>query len=245
MKNEMNDNLDEFDKYVMSYDLNEKMIEFKYKHSYRVMHESDEISYTINLDEDDNYLACLIGLLHDYGRFPQWKEYKTFNDRKSIDHADFGVKILFDDGEIKKYRLATEDYDIAKKAIKNHNKYEMEDNLTVKEKLHCKIIRDADKLDILYSFSNPRIFEIKIDDSDISDIVKEEFRKHKLIKKEDVKTASDKIILYLSFVFDLNYDYSKQTILEKGYYDKILEHIKDKDKFRPYFDEAKKYLKGE
>ena len=66
-----------------------------------------------------------------------------------------------------------------------------------------------------------------------------------LIKKEDVKTASDKIILYLSFVFDLNYDYSKQTILEKGYYDKILEHIKDKDKFRPYFDEAKKYLKGE
>ena len=108
----------------------------------------------------------------------------------------------------------------------------------------CKEILNGNQ-SILYSFSNPRIFEIKIDDSDISDIVKEEFRKHKLIKKEDVKTASDKIILYLSFVFDLNYDYSKQTILEKGYYDKILEHIKDKDKFRPYFDEAKKYLKGE
>ena len=33
MKNEMNDNLDEFDKYVMSFDLNDKMIEYKYKHT--------------------------------------------------------------------------------------------------------------------------------------------------------------------------------------------------------------------
>lgn len=28
MKNEMNDNLDEFDKYVMSFDLEDKMIEY-------------------------------------------------------------------------------------------------------------------------------------------------------------------------------------------------------------------------
>ena len=29
MKNEMNDNLDEFDKYVISFDLEDKMIEYK------------------------------------------------------------------------------------------------------------------------------------------------------------------------------------------------------------------------
>lgn len=245
MKNEMNDNLDEFDKYVMSFDLEDKMIEYKYKHSYRVMHECDEISYTLNLDEDDNYLACLIGLLHDYGRFKQWKQYKTFNDNESIDHAVLGCKLLFDDGDIKNYKLGTEDYDIVKKAILNHNKYSIDSDLSVKETLHSKIIRDADKLDILYAFSNPRILELNEDDSELSSEVIIEFKKHKLVKNEYVKTVNDKILVFLAFAFDLNYDYSKQTILEKGYYDKMFEHIKNKDKFEPYFDEVKKYLKGE
>ena len=58
--NEMNENFDEFDKYVMGFDFNEDMIAYKYNHSYRVMHQCDEISYTLNLDEEDNYLifAC-------------------------------------------------------------------------------------------------------------------------------------------------------------------------------------------
>ena len=196
MKNEMNDNLDEFDKYVMSFDLEDKMIEYKYKHSYRVMHECDEISYTLNLDEDDNYLACLIGLLHDYGRFEQWKQYKTFNDNESIDHAVLGCKLLFDDGDIKNYKLGTEDYDIVKKAILNHNKYSIDSDLSVKETLHSKIIRDADKLDILYAFSNPRILELNEDDSELSSEVIIEFKKHKLVKNEYVKTVNDKILVF-------------------------------------------------
>jgi len=36
----------------------------------------------------------IIGLLHDYGRFIQWKKYKTFTDIDSIDHADLGVNLL-------------------------------------------------------------------------------------------------------------------------------------------------------
>ena len=60
----MNENFDEFNKYVMDFDFNEDMIAYKYNHSYRVLHQCDEISYTLNLDEEDNYLTCLIGLLH-------------------------------------------------------------------------------------------------------------------------------------------------------------------------------------
>ena len=40
----------------------------------------------------------------------------------------------------------------------------MTPSLSVKETLHSKIIRDADKLDILYAFSNPRILELNEDD---------------------------------------------------------------------------------
>lgn len=241
--NGMNENFDEFDKYAMSFNFEEDMIAYKYNHSYRVMHQSDEISYSLNLDEDDNYLACLIGLLHDFARFEQWTKYKSFDDKKTFDHGDEALKLLFDDGLIKNYKLSNDNYDIVKKAIKYHNKYSIPEGLSVKEKLHCQIIRDADKLDILYAFSNPRILEIKEDDSLINDKVKDDFLNHKVIKSSDVKSANDKIVLFLSFVYDINYDYSRSTILENKYYEKMFDEIKDKDKFKPYFDEAINYLK--
>ena len=52
-----------------------------------------------------------------------------------------------------------------------------------------------------------------------------------------------KIIFLLSFAFDLYYDYSRGLLLDKGYYNRIFENIKDKDKFKPYFDEVEKYLR--
>ena len=179
MKNEMNDNFDIFDKYFMGFDIEDKMIQFKYNHSYRVLHQSDEISFTLNLDEDDNYLACLIGLLHDIGRFSQWTKNKSFSD-ELLDHAQLGVKILFDEGMIKDYDVQESDYEIIKKAILNHNKFKIDDDLTIREKLHSKIIRDADKIDILYSYSE-NIFKLETDNSTISDEIHDKFFKHEII----------------------------------------------------------------
>ena len=241
--NEMNENFDEFDKYVMDFDFNEDMIAYKYNHSYRVLHQCDEISYTLNLDEEDNYLTCLIGLLHDFGRFEQWTKYKSFDDLKTIDHGDLGEELLFKKGLIKNFKLDDEFYDIVSKAIKYHNKYELPDDLTVREKMHAKIVRDADKLDIIYVFSTTRLIELKEDDSEISEEVKKEFYLHEPVKRVNCKTVNDRIIFLLSFAFDLYYNYSRGLILDKGYYDKILEHIKDKEKFKPYFDEVEHYLK--
>ena len=129
------------------------------------------------------------------------------------------------------------------RSIKYHNKYVLPDDLTVREKLHAKIIRDADKLDILYAFSSPRLLELKEDDSEISEDVKKEFFLHEPVKRVNVKNVNDRIIVLLSFAFDLYYNYSRGLILDKGYYDKIFEHIKDKEKFKPYFDEVEHYLK--
>ena len=239
----MNENFDAFDEYAMKYDMNIKEIAYKYNHSYRVMHQCDEISYTLNLDEEDNYLTCLIGLLHDIGRFEQWTKYKSFDDLKTIDHGDLGEELLFKNNLIKNYKLDEEKYNIVSKAIKYHNKYVLPDDLTVREKLHAKIIRDADKLDILYAFSSPRLLELKEDDSEISEDVKKEFFLHEPVKRVNVKNVNDRIIVLLSFAFDLYYNYSRGLILDKGYYDKIFEHIKDKEKFKPYFDEVEHYLK--
>ena len=43
----MNENFDAFDEYAMQYDMNEPMIGYKYNHTYRVVHQAEEIASRI------------------------------------------------------------------------------------------------------------------------------------------------------------------------------------------------------
>ena len=243
--------------YIDGYDSNNPRIALKKAHIFRVTDFAEQIAINLKnnpqdagmeLTDEDVRLATLIGLLHDIGRFEQLKRFDSFIDSQTVDHAKLGIEVLTDNNNelLRKFCPDEKYHEIILTAIGNHNKFKIDNSITeIRMLTHCKIIRDADKLDILYAFSNPRILELNEDDSELSSEVIIEFKKHKQIRNEYVKTVNDKILVFLAFAFDLNYDYSKQTILEKGYYDKMFEHIKNKDKFKPYFDEVKKYLKGE
>lgn len=239
----MNEDYDEFDKYAMKYDMNEDNIAYKYKHSYRVVHQAEEISRSLDLDNVERDLAVLIALLHDIARFRQWTEYKTFDDRKSFDHGLEAVKILFDEGEIKNYKCDKEDYDVLKKAIFNHNKLAIEDGLNERELLHSKIIRDADKLDIIYAFSTWKLLEITNDDSPISEDVRKDFFDHKPVDKRKIKTVNDRALEKFSLVFDLYLDYSFERVLDEQYIEKMYEGLKNKKIFKEYYEEAMRFLK--
>ncbi len=239
----MDKNYDEFDKYAMQYDMNETMIAYKYNHSYRVVHQAEEISRSIDLDNVERDLASLIALLHDIARFRQWQEYKTFSDRNSFDHGLEGVKILFDEGEINNYNCDKDDYDVIRKAIINHNKYVIEDGLNERQLLHAKIIRDADKIDILYAFSTWRLLEIENDDSSISEEVKKQFYEHKAIDRKLIKTINDRALGKFSLIYDLNYDYSFNRVYNEKYIDKIYEGMKNKKIFKEFYEEAIRFLK--
>ena len=239
----MNENFDSFDNYAMKFDMNDRMIVYKYNHSYRVVHQAEEISRSIDLDNVERDLASLIALLHDIARFTQWEKHKSFKDKESFDHGEKGVEILFNEGEIKNYNCDKDDYEIIKKAISNHNKYSIEDGLNERELLHSKIVRDADKLDILYSFSTNRLLEIKNDDKNISDEVRKQFFEHKLIDNNYSKVANDWVVTIFSFVFDLHFDYSFNRVFEEKYIEKIYDGMKNKELFKPFYDETIKYLK--
>ena len=241
----MDENYDAFDDYVVLFDLNENMISYKYMHSYRVVHQAEEICRSINTDTVERDLASNIALLHDIARFKQWKEFKTYDDSKSFDHGDEGVKLLFDEGLIDRFVIDKDDYEVVKKAIRNHNKYKIEDGLNERELMHVKIIRDADKIDILYAFSTNRLLELEEDDKEmISDEVHDEFMKHLPIVRKSVKNKNDRILMLASLVYDLNYEYSASRIKKEKYLEKMYSHLMNKKLFKPYFDEAIKYLKG-
>ena len=110
--------------------------------------------------------------------------------------------------------------------------------------MHSKIIRDADKIDILYAFSTNTLIKIDEEDEDISEMVKENFFKHTPSLRENIKNNNDRIVMFIGFIFDLNYEYSKERVLDEKYLNKIYDNLKNKKRFKPYIDEAIKYLKG-
>ncbi len=231
---------DAFEKYVSKYDMTDPKVKLKYHHTYRVCEQSLNISKSLGLNEEETNLAYVIALLHDIGRFRQEEVYHTFNDLKSIDHALLGCTILFDEGLIKEFVSDEKYYPVIKDAVFNHNKYSIdcEDEHT----LQCKIIRDADKIDIMYAAIVIGDIALKEDDSDISDEVKNAFLNGVSINHSMKKTVNDSIITRLAFVYDLNFKYSYEYFRDNRFIDLFYEKLKNKEKFKEYIDIINSYV---
>lgn len=220
---------DEFMKYTNNYDIENENIERKIYHSLRVMEISKKIATNMGLENEKIELATLIGLLHDIGRFEQFKIYQTYSDLESIDHGDLGADILKQNNFIRNFIKEAKYDEIILKSVQNHNKYKIADDLNKEEKLFCKIVRDADKIDILYEaieifWKNGRE---EIQNDLISDKVYNEFLNKKLIKKDKnmKKNGIDKLILMLAFVFDINFHESLEILKKEDYLNKILNNF--------------------
>ena len=227
----MNIAKDEFIKYTENYDLKNENIERKQLHSLRVAEISKQIAQKLKLIEEEIKVATLIGLLHDIGRFEQYTRYGTYKDLKSIDHGDLGAEIL--KREIRKY-IETSAYDeIIIKAVKNHNKFKIEDGLNSQEELFAKIIRDADKIDIFYE--SVEMFwkgkEDEVENSKISEDVIEHIKKLSQITKKTEESAIDNIIRIIAFIFDINFKESFEILKKEDYINKILNRYNLKDEY--------------
>ena len=230
-----------FRKHVEKYDMTDSAIIRKFYHSYRVMDLCLLIARDNNFSEEDIEIAMLVGLLHDYSRFEQWTKFGTYNDLKSVDHGDLAVLRLFNDNEIVDYCDNKDYYDVVSDAIEYHNKYDFPGSLSDRSKLFCNLVRDADKLDIFYLFGINQFF-VKEDDLEISEKIKNDFFSNKLLNRKDVNNASDNLLLMLGMVFNLNFDYSFKYLYDMKLIDKIFVNIKNKDKYRVYFDYVNKYI---
>lgn len=221
-----------FNEYLKDYDINDGMIQLKIRHTYGVVDLSEYISKDLGLNEEDIELAKLIALLHDIARFPQATEFGDYRDYASVDHADLGVKMLFDDGLIRKFIEDNQYDDIILKAIKNHNKLSLDETgMNEREILHSKIIRDADKTDNFRVKANDRFEDMfnssqdKLDNSTITDKIYEDFMNSKVIVSKERITDMDFWISYVAYIFDYNFVSGLKYIKEKDYINVLIDRI--------------------
>ena len=133
-----------FETYLESYDRSNDKVRLKIIHTYGVVHDMSEICHRMHLTEEDTELARIIALLHDIGRFEQLKRFDSF-EPTTMDHAAYGVQVLFEEGMIRQFVPEDTWDDIIRTAIARHSDFHLEGITDNRTQLHARLIRDADQ----------------------------------------------------------------------------------------------------
>lgn len=177
-------------------------------------------------------LAETIALFHDLGRFEQFMRYKTFKDSESENHALLGVKILKRKGILS--HISRKERDIILKAVEYHNLMEIPECTENSKELffYSKLIRDADKLDILRIVSesykegekgrNPALELYLPDTAGFSESIITDILNKRMAKMGDVKNLNDVKLLRLSWIFDINFPATFAILKEHKYLSTII-----------------------
>lgn len=221
--------LDAFREYTAHYDAPDEKVKLKIDHTYRVCGLCQQIATQSGFDENDIELAWLTGLLHDVGRFEQLKRYGTFIDAQSIDHAEFGADILFQEGKIRDYIEDTSEDELLEKTVRCHSAYRVPANYTAREKKIADLLRDADKIDILKvniivpfeEIYNVTTYDLK--HCKVTEEVMQAFFEEHAVLRSLKKTPVDNIVGHISLVYELVYPISRKLVYEQGYLNKLMD----------------------
>lgn len=195
----------------------------------------------LGFNDEDVSLAKVIGLLHDIVRFEQLKEFNSFDD-SNIDHADLGVKILFEEGLIKNFWSNKEDYELIEFAIKNHNKMKIGKTTNERYLKFAKLIRDIDKMDIIYLLGYLSELDTKPSNDLINPKIINSIKNHELSNYKDIKNINDSIALKFAYTYDINYDECLEEFKQNLYY--FYKQINFDERFKEIFEIVNKYIDG-
>lgn len=227
-----------FNEYVRTFSLSrdrlilEPNLQLKYAHTKRVCNLLNVMVDSLKLCVSDRLIALTIGLLHDIGRFYQVKYYETFLDHDELNHAELGVKVIQEQKMLS--RLSEYERDIIYYSIRYHNVRKLPIDVPDHIRHFALLIRDVDKLDIIKvaidhfkAINQPK-------DSKLKDIICEvslegfcsqkvidDILENRAVSFTDIKTIYDEMLMHLSWIESLNFEFSVRHYIKAGYIDFI------------------------
>jgi len=163
--------------------------------------------------------------------------FGTFRDAISVDHAQFGADLLFKEGLIEKFGIQDSVVlNLIETAIRNHNVFKLPDDLDEKELLFSKLIRDADKIDIMranVAFPLEEICNVTTEElysASVEQSTVDAFLRHETIYRGKNMGVADGIMNQIAFIFALEFPISLEIMIERGHIFKLMEfHSKNPD----------------
>ncbi|MBU1001192.1 MAG: HD domain-containing protein [Proteobacteria bacterium] len=214
--------------------------DLKRDHSLRVLDNARLIISQAGLDEIIAETVLLGALYHDTGRFPQLLRYGTFKDSKSDNHGRMGVRSLREEGLLDDLALARRK--VVLSTVILHNRRDLPRELPYEVDLGARVVRDADKLDILRVMldhvcpgatrDRTVMLELEEDAEAYTPVVLEQVRGRRQANYMDMRFVNDFKLLLASWVYDLNCASSRALLRDRGLLDELLELLPDRPEFR-------------
>ena len=207
-------------------------IKLKHIHTMKVTEIIHWLADKIGLDNEHLELAEALGLLHDIGRFEQIKRYRTFSDKDSISHAMLGLEVIRENNILEDISIFKQQVLLA--GVKHHSDMfvTLEEGLPVITDLYVRMIRDADKIDIYRVIEetnkllgNPEnkehLVTLGITEDELTDDFSQEVLDSVILRKQadytKVHTLTDRKLLQLCWIYDINFTYSLKRVVDDGY----------------------------
>jgi len=202
------------------------MLELKLSHSLRVAENARLIAVSLGIPTEDQYIAEGVGLLHDVGRFTQFARYGSFRDSDTVDHGYEGYRIL----ELQNPPLLrdSQEWRLLLFAVLHHNKKRMDipDISAHKQERLLRLVRDADKIDIMELVLNSvsangfqdlplMLPHIRLS-RDLSPEVLEEAENRQTVSTGNLSTLADFLIMIATWFHDLNYLPALQMAVQRN-----------------------------
>lgn len=189
------------------------VMKLKLDHSLRVAADCREIARELGWSSAEVFTAETVGLLHDVSRFPQFAAHRTFLDHKSFNHGERGYEILQEAGVLA--TLDTVEQAEIFNSVRYHNLRDIPPDLTPDCLRFLKLVRDADKLDILKivydTIKNDRhkdfpeiLCHVDLNGPATPALIAE-IKRHGYGSYENVKSMTDMNLMRVIWVYDINY----------------------------------------
>jgi putative nucleotidyltransferase with HDIG domain len=225
-----------FDDYVAGFYGDDEFVnanmKMKEEHTIRTCKEMMYLAEQLNLSDNQKKIADVIALFHDIGRFEQFVKYRTYNDIRSMDHCLLGLEVL----RRKKVLDGVEqkEKELIGKAIEYHGRKELPADLDGDCLLFSKLIRDADKIDALYTVTqyyreyrdNPQGFKIELelpDEPRYSKAVAKGIMDGRRIDYNELQTLNDMKLCNLGWAYDVNFTATLKRIKQRKFFQMLID----------------------
>jgi len=243
-----------FSCYVRSFYSSDPIIQqalvLKEKHSFRVCQEILNIGKQLDMSDNNLRLAEAMALFHDIGRFEQFTRYRTFADSRSENHGKLGAKVLQREKALAV--LGEEAQQLILKAVSYHNCLSVPKGESPICISFSKLLRDADKLDILnlfaaYYYADPteRSAAVELDLPDtpcVSEEILTSIQEGKTIGMHTLQSLNDFKLLQMAWIYDVNYQPTLKMIYERSYLKKIRDTLPQSEKIDQIYASLLSYL---
>jgi hypothetical protein len=218
-----------FDGYVPTFfDLDPeglRNIHLKAEHTRKVCEVMGILTAGEGLSSEEAGIAGAVALLHDVGRFPQYRRWRTFRDSDSDNHARLAVDVIREHGVLD--GLSPDECLLIEEAIRFHNLIEPPMQVQSPTRLFIRLIRDADKLDIWRVFLDEYALPVEKRASaaclGLPDLMgftpscQAALADKRVVRLEECRSLNDFKLLQISWALDLGFCSSYRLLLERGY----------------------------